>query len=236
MMIFNRKFAFRAAALFLAVILMWPLRGDAQGKISVDLVLIIAVDCSYSVDSSEFYLQMQGTAAAFRRREIIDAITSGPTGRIAVAVMQWSSAESQKIVVPWRLIGGQGSALSLANEISKAPRRTSDGGTSIAAAIDAGAFLLARSPFSAPRYVIDISSDGTNNGGGRVERSRDQAAAAGITVNGLTILNEVSYLHYYFQNRVIGGPGNFVIISNDYTAYAKAIRRKLLLEILGPVA
>ena len=57
---------------------------------------------------------------------------------------------------------------------------------------------------------------------------------AGITVNGLTIQNEISWLHYYFRNHVIGGPGAFVVIANDYAAYADAIRRKLLREIIGP--
>ena len=84
------------------------------------------------------------------------------------------------------------------------------------------------------RRVIDVSADGGNNNGFRPEIARDDAVARGITVNGLTIINEVPYLDKYFQRRVTGGPGSFVIVANDYAAYRDAILRKLILEILGP--
>ena len=58
----------------------------------VDLALVLAVDCSYSVDAAEFRLQMQGLAQAFRRNDIHEAIRRGAKGRgakgrIAVIVM-----------------------------------------------------------------------------------------------------------------------------------------------------
>ena len=58
----------------------------------VDLELVLAVDGSGSISSSEFKLQLAGYSAAFRDPELQAAITSGPTGRIAVAMMIWSDA------------------------------------------------------------------------------------------------------------------------------------------------
>jgi hypothetical protein len=92
------------------------------------------------------------------------------------------------------------------------------------------------------RRVIDISGDGYNNRGRPVELARDDAVAAGITINGLPIVNERPNpwggrpprdLDLYFEDRVIGGPGAFIVVAEDYTAFASAILSKLLLEIAG---
>ena len=92
------------------------------------------------------------------------------------------------------------------------------------------------------RRVIDISGDGYNNRGRPVETARDQAVAAGITINGLPIVNDRPNpwgslpprdLDRYFEDRVIGGPGAFIVVAKDYTAFASAILSKLLLEIAG---
>ena len=75
-----------------------------------------------------------------------------------------------------------------------------------------------------------------------VESARDQAVAAGITINGLPIVNDrpnpwgslpPKDLDRYFEDRVIGGPGAFIVVAKDYTAFASAILSKLLLEIAG---
>ncbi len=66
---------------------------------------------------------------------------------------------------------------------------------------------------------------------------RDLAVAAGITINGLAILNEVPDLDRYYRDHVIGGPGAFMMTATDYSDFGTAIRRKLVREIRGaPVA
>lgn len=165
---------------------------------------------------------------------MLDTIAGGPAGAIAVTVIQWSSSQSQVVAVPWLRINDAVSAATLAQIVSTMPRQTAEGGTSISAAIDAGIELHRRNPFRAARQVIDVQADGTNNNGRPVMDARDTAVALGITVNGLTILNEVNWLHFYFRNRVIGGAGSFVEIANNYSAYGRAIRTKLLKEIAPP--
>ena len=71
------------AGLVLTAILGLSLKTDvrAQGP-HVDLALVLAIDCSFSVDANEFRLQMQGLGSAFLQPDIKKAITGGD--RIAV--------------------------------------------------------------------------------------------------------------------------------------------------------
>ena len=228
-----------AIHIFLAILVIGPSRnGPSSSAIAaqqvVDLALILAVDGSYSVDSTEYLLQMNGLALAFRDREVIAAIKNGPSGRIAVSVVQWSDSKNQIIAIPWTIVSDASSAAGLAARLAKTPRLTASGGTSITTMIKKGAVMLSRLPFFAERKVIDISADGRNNNGGDPRQMRNIVVANGITINGLAIINEVGTLDKYFESHITGGPGNFVIIANDYTAYATAIKRKLILEILGP--
>ncbi len=208
-------------------------RLHAQSQ-TVDLKLVLAIDCSYSVDSREFALQVQGLAQAFRDPEVISAIAEGPYGRIAVTVVQWSDARNQRVAVPWMVISGEAEASAFSQQIAGLQRLLVDGGTSIAAMMRFGVGLLRSSPISGLREVIDIAADGRNNNGGDPTVVRQEVAALGITINGLAILNEVRTLDRYFERYIIAGPGSFVIVSNDYAAYATAIKRKLLREIIGP--
>ena len=204
----------------------------AQGQ-KVDLALVLAIDCSFSVDANEFRLQMAGLGRAFLEPEVKKAIRSGPNGQIAVAAIQWSDESNQAVIVPWRIITSDQDADALGSLLGTMPRKLAEGGTSISMAIAYSAKLLTEAP-PTDRRVIDISSDGRNNIGPAVNTMRDRIVAQGITINALTILNEWPTLDVYFEKYVIGGQGAFVIPSNDYSAYAEAIYRKLLREITGP--
>jgi hypothetical protein len=117
------------------------------------------------------------------------------------------------------------------------------GRTSISAAIDYSMAVLGRSPFQAPRRVIDISGDGTNNSGRSVTEARDEAVAAGLTINGLVILSEVPLptnplhthppggLTAYYENNVIGGPGAFAVEAQNFEAFGQSLISKLIKEI-----
>jgi hypothetical protein len=223
-----------AGALLAGVAVGGRVPGAAAQAIDIDLALVLAVDCSWSVDSYEFRLQMQGLAAAFRRSEIQRAITSGDTGRIIVANVQWSHEANQVLAVPWTLIANGVDADGFAAVLEATPRKVVDGATAIGAAMVYCAGLLRTSPVAARRKVIDISSDGRSNRGLRPEVARDRIVAGGMTINGLAILDEWPTLDLYFQRQVVGGPNHFVIVANDYEAYGRAIYRKLLQEITGP--
>ena len=197
----------------------------------VDLQLILAIDCSYSVDSTEFRQQMQGTAAALRDPEVIAAIENGPRGRIAVSLVQWAGNDQQHVTLPWRRIGNAAEARAVAEAIAALPRATADGATSVSAMMRFGVSHFARGPYRGDRRVIDVSSDGRNNFGPVLSLAREFVATQDVTVNGLAITNEIPTLHQYYEQQVIVGLGAFVVRAANYADYARAIRIKLLKEI-----
>ena len=205
----------------------------AQTGDQVDLALVLAIDCSFSVDSVEFRLQMEGLGQAFLHPEIQKAILGGENQKIAVSAIQWSDIDNQMVIIPWTVISGSADANELGATLSAMPRRLAEGGTSIGNALLYSAALFVAAP-GATRQVIDISSDGRNNMGPPVNAVRDQIVARGITINALPILNEWPTLDIYFENNVAGGQGHFVLPANTYEAYGEAMFRKLLREITGP--
>jgi hypothetical protein len=173
---------------------------------------------------------------------VLDAITSGRHRRIAVCYVEWSGLTAQKLVVDWTLIDGPGAARKFGDQLLELPRSFAER-TSISGGIDFAVAAIARAPFGSARRTIDVSGDGTNNSGRDVALARDEAVAAGITINGLVILsdrplawnpehtNPPGGLEQYFRNNVIGGPGSFVVVAQDFNAFGQAIVRKMIAEI-----
>jgi Protein of unknown function (DUF1194) len=234
----------RRGALVIAGIggLVGPLGPSAHaGDLPVDLELVLAVDVSGSVDEVEAQLQREGYIAALRHPHIIQAIQSGMLGRIAVAYVEWAGDHYQRLMLDWTVIEDEAAAQSFADALAETPLISAHW-TSLSAAIDYAVPLFEGNGVESFRRVIDISGDGYNNRGRPVERARDDAVAAGITINGLPIVNDrpnpwggspPKDLDLYFEERVIGGPGAFLIVAEDYTSFASAILSKLLLEIAG---
>jgi hypothetical protein len=213
------------------------LAGDATGgPTDVDLLLVLAIDCSDSVVAAEYRLQIEGLGQALASPEVAEAIASGPQGRIAVTVVLWAGATVQRVTVPWTRIAAAEEAAALGARIALLPRRAVSGETSISGAIDFAMATLAASPFRAPRRVIDVSGDGPNSDGEPVEEARSRAVGAGVVVNGLAIVNDFPNLDIYFGDRVIGGRGSFVIEARDFGHFRDAMQRKLVREILTPSA
>ena len=209
-------------------LLLLALPAHAQ---EIDLQLVLAVDASGSVSTERFELQKQGYVAAFRHPRVQQAIAAGGAQRIAVTMVQWTGPQMQVDVVGWAVIRDRASAEAFAAAIAAAPRQLFGGGTSISGAIDHAMALFAAAPGTAQRRVIDISGDGANNRGRPARTARDEAVAAGVTINGLPILNIEPWLDEHYRDEVIGGPGAFMIAIDGYDQFADAILRKLLTEI-----
>ena len=102
---------------------------------------------------------------------------------------------------------------------------------------------MTQAPYESERRTIDVSGDGTNNSGRDVTLARDAAVAKGVTINGLVILsdrpmawnpehtNPPGGLANYYRENVIGGPGAFVIVAEDFNSFGQAIIKKLIAEI-----
>lgn len=222
------------AAAVAALLTLPPVPWDqarAQGIEAVDLILLLAIDCSYSVSPTEYNLQTQGLALALLDQEIVEAALAGPNGKIALAVMQWSSENSQILSIPWTVIDRPQAAVQFSAQLSTMARQTADGATALGDALSKAGAYVQSAPFDAFRRVIDVSGDGRKNTGSVVPPVRDALVERGITINALAILNEDAELDQYYAQEVIGGIGSFVVIANDYQGYGKAIRKKLLREI-----
>ena len=217
-----------ASTLLLAATLAWP---EPARAIAVDLELTLCVDSSSSVSFDEFFLQTRGLAEAFRSRPVIEAIRA--VGGIAVTVMQFSSANRQRIAIGWTHIADAAAASALANALERSPRYVTSGTTAIGSAIASASAGFVGNGFESARVAIDVSGDGRSNEGVLTSFARDRAIAAGITISGLAILNEEPFLDRYYLDNVVGGPGAFVSSADDYQDFASAILAKLLREIGG---
>jgi hypothetical protein len=216
----------------LALSLLCEPSWQARAQVDVDLELVLAIDSSGSVDFAEFELQRRGIANAFRDPEVIEAIRGGAPNGIAVSVIQWSGRRQHLAVVDWTEVTDGASAQALAATI-EATGRVLIGETAIADALQFAIDQLAYGPFNGARRIIDISGDGPTNAGGDPDPRRDAAVHAGITINGLAILNESPTLDLYYAEHVIGGTDAFVVTAADFRDFARAIRLKLLREIRG---
>lgn len=205
--------------------------GPARAQVAVDLHLVLAVDCSGSVDYTRFELQKKGYVDAFRNPKVLEAIRGGEHQSIAVALFQWTGPRLQAEIVPWTQVKDAASSNAVADIIEQTPRRLFGGGTSISGAIDYSMQWFQESPFKGERRVIDISGDGSNSNGRSVIRARDEAVAKDVNINGLPILAWEPYLDRYYKENVIGGPGAFMIVANDFDTFADAILKKLITEI-----
>lgn len=214
----------------------------ASAAEQVDLLLILAADVSRSIDSAKFQLQREGYAAAISDPRVLDAIRSGRVGRVGLTFVEWSGVGSQRVVIDWTTIGDADSAKGFGDRLLEAPRSFADR-TSISGAIEFAMGQFARAPYDAPRRTIDVSGDGTNNAGRDVTSARDEALAKGITINGLVIFSETPLawnpdhtnppggLDNYYRNNVIGGPGAFVQVAQDFNSFGQAIVKKMIAEV-----
>lgn len=205
---------------------------------AVDVELVLAVDVSLSMSPDELEIQRDGYAAALTDQQVIDAIASGPNGRIAVTYFEWAGNTSHHVIVPWTIVANRQDAERVAKRLSANPPNSARR-TSISAALEFGGDLFAESNFQSPKRVIDISGDGPNNQGAPVTGIRDSLVQQGITINGLPLMTngglssayDVEDLDSYYTNCVIGGPGAFMVPVNEWSQFPEAIRRKLVLEL-----
>lgn len=214
---------------------------EVRAQQAVDLELVLAVDVSGSIDTSEAMLQREGYLTALSSDEVIRAVTAGPLGRIALAYVEWAGLGTARTVVDWRLVDGRAAADAFLVELERNWPETGRR-TSISGVIEHVLPMFEANGFSGARRIIDISGDGPNNNGMPVLAARARAQEAGVGINGLVILNldpgplgfpVLEDLDIYFEECVITGQGAFVLAADGFADFGRAIRRKLVLEIAG---
>lgn len=223
-----------AAALWLCIVLvaggaLAQSAGTAQVDTTpVDTALVLAIDASASVSSGFLDQQINGHAAAFRDPSVQQAVIS-LEGGIAVRVLLWSNRMA--VPLPWVFIRTAADANQFAQQLLKIDRPSMGGTTAMGAALMTAGDLLAGRHFTSRKQVIDIVSNGFSNAGPDPMPVRDRLIGRGVTINGLAILDEESWLESYFTEYIIGGVASFVTSIDNQDDYVNALRRKLIQEL-----
>ncbi|MEO0425865.1 MAG: DUF1194 domain-containing protein [Pseudomonadota bacterium] len=228
-------------SVMLGLMAMLCLGAPARAETPVDVELILAVDVSRSMTPRELEIQRRGYAEALVSDDVVRAIMQGgPHGRIALTYVEWAGAYSQRLVIDWTPIGSRAEAEAFAAKLSL---NFSDGlqRTSISGIIEHSIPRFDANGFAGERRVIDISGDGPNNAGRPVLTARAKAAAHGITINGLPLMTReglgdqwhLDDLDEYYWQCVVTGPAAFVIPVLKWEDFPDAVRRKLVLELVG---
>jgi Ca-activated chloride channel homolog len=215
-------------AVLLAGLALFPREGRACG-----MALLLAMDVSGSVDAGEYRLQVHGLAAALRDPDVQAALLGH---RAAVGVVQWSGIAEQELSIPWTRMEEPAAVTALASEVEEMRRAFRLGNTGVGHAIS---FSIAQ--FDAVPdcllWVLDVSGDGDENEGFTVGTARREAVNRGIIINGLAIEAPGTgrAITNFYRNRVVT-PGGFVETARNHHDFARAIRLKLLRELVAPLS
>lgn len=225
---------------------------------SVDTALIVSVDVSNSVDDERYKLQMEGIAEALEDPGVIDAILNGPKGGILFSMVTW--ADRPELTLPWRHITSREEAKATAAVVRSLPRRSGQFTCMARMLRTMSDKVVTQVPMKATRVIIDVSGDGPDNCNSEEPTTvvRDDLVAAGVTINGLPILEEGSKaaeagrvapgiknfapptatdkappnsLETWYREHVMGGVGAFVLPAYGYSDFGRAIRQKFVIEI-----
>jgi hypothetical protein len=206
-----------------------------------DANIVTGLDISYSIDSDDIRLQIEGMARAIRSPEVLAAIESGQYGRIGFAVFAWHHHQFP-MIVPWTIIASRTDALAVAREIEARlqvnveTEARIEGAwyigrlTNLSEAIDHAAEMISAAPYATDRGVINIIGNGDDNVGEEAGVARDRVIAMGGTLNGVVLGDDPLVLDYY-REQVVGGPGAFVIPARDAGTLVEVMTRKFLYDI-----
>lgn len=204
----------------------------ASPGVACETALLLAIDVSGSIDGGDYRLQADGLAAALSDPDIIAALVQD---QVALAVVQWSGAAEQALVLPWQRMLDEGDVARFAARAASVPRAFTGSDTAVGEALR---FALAQ--FSAVpdcrRRVIDISGDGQENAGFTDAEARAEAVATATLINAIAIEEpgQAFPITNYYARWIIT-PGGFVVSARGLQDYAETLRLKLLRELLTPV-
>lgn len=192
----------------------------------IDIELSLVIDVSGSVSTSEYNLQMDGYANAFRNSGVISNIENASNG-IAVNAIFFASNFYITSLDAFTVLTSEAEALAFADLLDNFIRPGS-GGTAIYTGVNRAVELLLNNGLDATRgTIIDVSGDGTSNAS-LDQAARDNAVNNGMTINGIAIGG--SSIATYFNSNVIGGNDAFLIEASDFDAFQTGIIEKLRTE------
>ena len=178
----------------------------------VGVLLVLAMDSSGSMSDEEWRIQLRATAAALVSTQVRSTIRCKSGDRsVAIAVVDF--ADQPRIRIPW--VDLRPTSCSepdpefdrkielLAAEIAQLERRES-GSTHIGNLLQYSLAVFTNAPWKpTERRVLDVSGDGSNNGGVPTEPGRQALMDFGVTINGVAIVNDDAVLDQYYRREII---------------------------------
>lgn len=225
----------RASLAAFALVLLSACGAAAQSK--TDINMVVALDRSESISNLDAALQVQGLIYALRHPDFLAAIQQGEYRRIGIAVIKWSSFNRYATLLPWQIVADAADVdqvTAMLGVLLVQGQRSDDGSqTDVALGIERGMAMLAEAPTRANKEVINMIADGISNIGQVAVVERDAALARGITINALILAqgSAIRVLTAYYKREVIGGPAAFVLHTAGAEDFARAMLRKMLVEV-----
>ncbi len=196
-----------------------------------ELALVLAMDVSKSMDSTDFDLQFQGTAAALRDPAVQAAILAQRSG-VAMTAFEWSGQFHQSVIADWTMLRTIADIEDVATLLEGHSRGGIGQHTGTGAALAYSFDSLAGGP-ACNRSVIDVSSDGYSTDGPTPQEFYVTEPPENVTVNALVIGGKSRpMLLDYFIAEVVHGPDSFEIATFSFEDYPRAILDKLLRELM----
>lgn len=204
------------------------------GAAECRLALLLGLDISSSVDESEDALQRGGMVAALTAPEV-EAAFFAVDAPVALGVFEWSGRYNQEVVLDWTIIDSRAALVQAAETVARSKRSHNEFPTAMGEALSFAADMLARAP-QCVQQTIDIAGDGENNEGDGPQAAYALPAFERITVNGLVVANAADFqtedrLTQFYAQKVLHGPGSFMVVADGFEDYTRAMRKKLEREL-----
>lgn len=219
-----------------------PARVEA---VEVDSELVLLVDITNrGLSDRDFGLVMDSYATAFTSAQVLDSIQSGVYGRIAVSLMMFGNSTTQRVGIPWMMIGNASDAAQFA-ALARGVARPQGGGTpSLTAAMQAAALSFgtetggADNGFQSETQIIEVAAASVPTGAAAtgVAAARDSALASGVDlINAITLGNRAASMEAYFAANVIGGEAGGVVATSNASAVNGALAGMLGAQVSGGI-
>ncbi len=194
--------------------------------------LMLLIDASNSVTGTEnMATQYKATAAALISPRIMDAIFAND-GTIALKAVKFDNYPQD--ITEWHAVTNKDELETFAAEVNAGGSKPTGGygNTHIGNALDYSVKEFKDSPCQSDKRVIDISTDGEQNGGMPIQGPRSAAIDAGITINGIGVHSSSSTLAQTMRalRRDVITPTGFAVEAN-WERYPDVLEHKMYMEI-----
>lgn len=219
-------------AIFCVALFLFVGQGHTKEEpINVDTRLILILDESGSMTDQRWQWQIDGYADALSNPAILDSISNGPFGQIAVAAVQFSTGT--KVAMDWQIYN-QETAEEISHKIRNI-RRSSRASTAIGRGMLEALELLRANDYNSIHDVFIVSGDGRNNAGvDPYPLSQEIADYKKVTIIGGAIIYEKGLTVFdpleYFEERVIAGVGAFAQHTNSAEEFVELMERLFVYE------